>query len=155
MLLSEEERVETALLRYAQQEATRWGAERFAAEFRRRDQEERWLRAAESNTFQAPGPTDSEDAPGPAMLSGPVDACVQERVIGSDGAKLRLNRPKHARHSSVPRPPSPEPESERRRDRQRRLKRLSKDPRSMITVAEAARMSPAGRRLYGLDDPVT
>jgi len=38
-----DEELETALLAYAHQRATRWGAERFAAEFERRDEEERRL----------------------------------------------------------------------------------------------------------------
>lgn len=154
MLLTEEEIVETALLRYAQQAATKWGAKRFAFEFERREQEERWLRAAESNTFRAPGSTDEEEAIQPPMLSGLVDAAVQERVVGSDREALGLNRPKYERHSSVPRPPSPEPQDDRGRARRRRRERPTDRATSwVITPAEAARMSPAGRRLYGLDDP--
>jgi hypothetical protein len=153
MLLTEEELVETALLRYAQQVATKWGAERFAAEFERREQEERWLLADKSNTRRAPAPTEEEGAPGPAMLSGLVDAAVQGRVIGSEREEFGLNRPKFERHSSVPRPPAPEPEEDRRRTRRRRREGPARDPGWMITPAEAARMSPAGRRLYGLDDP--
>jgi hypothetical protein len=153
MLLTEEELVETALLRYAQRQATRWGAERFAAEFERREQEERWLRVAASNTFVAPGPSDEEHPPAPAVLSGLVDAAVQERVVGWDRAELGLHRPKYERHSSVPRPPAPEPEGGRRRARRRRREQPAGDLAWVITPAEAARMSPAGRRLYGLDDP--
>lgn len=154
MLRTEEERVETALLRYAQQAATKWGAERFASEFARREQEERWLRAARSNSFRAPSPTDEADVPGPATLSGLVDAAVQERVVGSGREELGLNRPRYARHPSVPRPPAPEPEEGGRRGRRRRRARLAeRSTASVITPAEAARMSPAGRRLYGLDDP--
>ena len=154
MLLTEEELVETALLRYAQQAATKWGAKRFAFEFERREQEERWLRAANSNTFRAPSSADEEHALEPPMLSGLVDAAVQERVVGSDREALRLNRPKYDRHSSVPRPPAPEPQEDRRRGRRRRRERPADRGTSwVITPAEAARMSPAGRRLYGLDDP--
>jgi hypothetical protein len=154
MLLTEEELVETALLRYAQQAATKWGAERFAFEFERREQEERWLLAANSNTLHAPSSTDEDDAKESPMLSGLVDAAVQERVVGSDREALRLNRPKYERHSSVPRPPAPEPQEDRRRGRRRRRERPADRGTSwVITPAEAARMSPAGRRLYGLDDP--
>jgi hypothetical protein len=154
MLLTEEELVETALLRYAQQAATKWGAERFAFEFERREQEERWLRAAKSNTFRAPGSTDEEDGSEPPMLSGLVDATVQEHVVGSDREALSLDRPKYERHSSVPRPPAPEPHEDRRRGRRRRRERPTDTGTSwVITPAEAARMSPAGRRLYDLDDP--
>ncbi|MDP9119600.1 MAG: hypothetical protein M3M93_04885, partial [Actinomycetota bacterium] len=139
---------------YAQQAATKWGAKRFALEFERREQEERWLRADDSNTSRAPGPTHKEDAPEPPMLSGLVDAAVQERVVGSDREEFRLNRPKYERHSSVPRPPAPEPHDDRGRARRRRRERPSHTSSSwVITPAEAARMSPAGRRLYGLDDP--
>jgi hypothetical protein len=153
VLLTEEELVETALLRYAQQVATKWGAERFAFEFERREQEERWLRAAKSNTFRAPRSTD-DDPPEPPMLSGLVDAAVQERAVGSDPEALGLNRPKYERHSSVPRPPASEPREDRGRFRRRRRERLTDSGTSwVITPAEAARMSPAGRRLYGLDDP--
>lgn len=152
MLFSEEDLVETALLRYAQQTATTWGSKRFAAEFERRDQEERWLRVAGSGSLGAPSPTDPEDASGQASLSGLVDDSVQDRVIGSDRDSLVLMRPKYSRHSSVPRPPAPEPEEGRRR-RRKRDRVTTSGPALMITPAEAARMSPAGRRLYGLDDP--
>ena len=153
MLLTEEELVETALLRYAQQAATKWGAKRFALEFERREQEERWLRAADSNTSRAPGPTDDVDTAEPPMLSGLVDAAVQERVVGSDREAFRLNRPKYERHSSVPRPPAPDPQEDRGRARRRRRERSSDTASSwVITPAEAARMSPAGRRLYGIDE---
>ena len=155
MLLTEEELVETALLRYAQQAATRWGAERFAAEFARRDLEERWLVAAKSNTFRAPTHMQAHEAPAPApaMLSGLVDAAVQEIVVSSDREELGLNTPKYKRHPSVPRPPAPAPQAGRRRALRRRRERPTRDPGWTITPAEAARMSPAGRRLYGLDDP--
>lgn len=153
MLLSEEEIVETALLRYAQQAATKWGAARFAAEFERRDREERWLKAAQTGTFRYPSMTDGEGAPGPTVRSALVDAAVEEHVVGSDPGGLVLRRPKYKRHSSVPRPPSPELEPESRRARRRRLKRVTDNPTWMITPAEAARMSPAARRLYGLEAP--
>ena len=153
MLLSEEELVETALLQYAQQKATRWGAERFAAEFKRRDLEERWLEAARSHTSPYSPTTDATDPSLPDMLSGPVDASAQESVVESDRDRFRLMRPKYERHSSVPRPPAPELGSDSRRPRRRKRERSTKDPTWMITPAEAARMSAASRRLYGLDDP--
>ena len=152
MLLSEEELVETALLRYAQQEATRWGADRFAAEFKRRDLEERWLEAARSHVSPYT-PTDATDRPITATLSGPVDAAAQESVLGSDRDELPLLRPKYQRHPSVPRPPVPEPEPTGRRHRLRKRARSTDDPAWMITPAEWARMSAAGQRLYGHDDP--
>ncbi len=152
MLLPEEELDETALLRYAQQTATRWGAERFAAEFERRDNEERWLKIVQSGTFRSPETEEPQDPPGPSTLSGLVDAAVQERVVGLERSEFSLKRPKHLRHPSVPRPPDAEPESDRRRARRRKGERPTDDQRWMITQAEAARMSPAARRLYGLDD---
>src|ERR671918_1086896 len=109
MLLTEEELVEHALLRYAQKAATRWGAERFAAEFEQRDREERWQEAARSMTSRAPSFTEADQPSAPAMLSGLVDASVQEHVVGSDRVEPGLNRPKYSRHPSVPRPPALEP----------------------------------------------
>jgi hypothetical protein len=152
VLLSEEELVETALLKYAQQAATKWGSDRFAAEFERRDLEERWLVAARSQTTPYSGRTDATDVPMPAMMSGPVDASAQESVVGPCRDELALTRPKHERHASVPRPPGPEPE-QNRRGRRRKRQPSSRDPAWMITSAERARMTAAARRLYGLDDP--
>jgi hypothetical protein len=150
VLVSEEDLVESALLRYAQQEATTWGAERFAAEFERRDLEERWLEAARSHTSPYAHAPSAADAPPPDMLSGPVDAAAQDNVVGSDRG-FRLMRPKYDRHSSVPRPPVQEPEPMRRRGRGRRRQPPTKDAGWLITPAEAARMSAASRRLYGLE----
>lgn len=149
---AEEELVEDALLRYAQQRATKWGAERFAAELHRRDLEERWLVAARSGTTPY---TPEADATTLAQtgLSGPVESGAQEHAIGSDLTEVRMVRPAYARHSSVPRPPAPEPEPKGRWPRRRKPQRPSSDPSRLITPAEAARMSAAGRRLYGLDDP--
>ena len=123
-MLTEEELVETALLRYAQQRAAKWGADRFRAEFHRRDLEERWLEAG-----------------------------AQDNVLGFDRIDARMVRPAYARHSSVPRPPAEEPVSGGKRQRRRKRDRSKNDPAWMITPAEASRMSAAGRRLYGLDDP--
>jgi hypothetical protein len=156
MLLTEEELVEHALLRYAQKAATRWGAERFAAEFERRNHEERWLKATRSNTTRAPAHTDAGDAPRPAVTSGLVDASVEDRVVGPDREEMRLSTPKYSRHPSVPRPPAPEREDDRRDRRDRRGRgrdRSAEEPRWMIPPAEVARMSPAARRLHGLSDP--
>ena len=153
MLVSEEELVEIALLKYAQQEATKWGAERFAAEFERRDLEERWLEAARTQTAPHAHMTGATDAPPPDSWSGPVDAAAQDNVVGSDRGGLHLSRPKYERHSSVPRPPSPETDPDRRRPRGRRRQPPTKDPAWLISPAEAARMSTASRRLYGLDEP--
>lgn len=152
-MLTEEDLVETALLRYAQKQATEWGADRFAAEFRRRDLEERWLEAARTNTTPyTPNFASSE----PAALSGPVDASAQDQVVETGTRdEWKLTRPAHARHASVPRPPAVEPQRDRTRFGRRKRERAPKDPAWTISPAEAARMSPAARRLYGLDDPIT
>jgi hypothetical protein len=149
---TEEELVETALLRYAQQRATTWGAHRFAAEFHRRDLEERWLVAARSGTTPYTAQADATTFAQTGM-SGPVEAGAQENVVGSDRTEARMVRPAYARHSSVPRPPTEESGSGGRRPRRTKRERPSKHPAWLITPAEAARMSAAGRRLYGLDDP--
>ncbi|MGI8616373.1 MAG: hypothetical protein ACR2L4_06290 [Actinomycetota bacterium] len=151
-MLTEEELVETALLRYAQQRATRWGAHRFATEFHRRDLEERWLVASRSGTTPYTAPDDESILSQPGM-SGPVEAGAQENVAGSDRTEALMVRPAYARHSSVPRPPAPEPEPKGRSPRRRKRERPSNEPASRISPAEAARMSAAGRRLHGLDDP--
>src|SRR5688572_18135288 len=148
-MLTEEELVETALLRYAQQRATKWGAHRFAAEFHRRDLEERWLVASRSGSTPYTAPTDATIL-SQAGLSGPVEAGAQEYAIDTDRNEAQMVRPAYARHSSVPRPPAPEPEPKGRRPRRRTRKGPSNDPASRITPAEAARMSAAGRRLHGL-----
>jgi hypothetical protein len=152
-VLTEEELVETALLRYAQQRATKWGADRFAAEFHRRDLEERWLVAARSGTTPYSDPTDPSTSSEPGMLSGPVDASSQENAVGPDRPEPGMVRPAYARHSSVPRPPTHEAEPRGGRPRRRMRERAASGSAWTITAAEAARMSPAGRRLHGLDDP--
>jgi hypothetical protein len=151
-VLTEEDLVETALLRYAQQRATKWGVERFRAEFHRRDLEERWQVAARSGT------TPYNDSIGATVLSetgmsGPVEAGAQDNVVGPDRTEARMVRPAYARHASVPRPPAQEAASGGKRPRRRKSKRASNDPAWLISPAEAARMSAASRRLYGLDDP--
>ena len=151
-MLTEEELVETALLRYAQQRAIKWGADRFAAEFHRRDLEERWLVASRAGTTPYT-PLADETPPSHTGLSGPVESGAQEHAVDADGTKALMVRPAYARHSSVPRPPAPEPEPKGRRLRGRKRKGLSSDTAWSISPAEAARMSAAGRRLYGLEDP--
>jgi hypothetical protein len=156
VLVSEEELVETALLKYSQQQATKWGADRFAAEFKRRELEERWLEASRSQTTPYSQPVEAPETRLPSALSGPVDATAQEQVVGFDRAEVRFLRPKYERHASVPRPPQQEPEPDRRRTRRRKRDRSANDdPSRLISPAEASRMSAAGRRLYGLEDPFT
>jgi hypothetical protein len=147
---TEDELSEIALLRYAQQRAAEWGAERFAAEFARRELEEQWREAADRGT--TPYTLELEESTGPPTLSGPVDSTAQAHVVGLDRTDWQLTRPKYARHPSVPRPPASEPEERGRRARRRR-ERAPKRPAPSITPGEAARMSAAGRRLHGLDDP--
>ena len=153
-MLTEEDLVETALLRYAQKRATEWGADRFAAEFRRRDLEERWVEAARTNTTPyTPLEVSSSE---PTALTGPVDASAQDLVVETATRdEWRLERPAHVRHASVPRPPADEPEADRGRLGRRKRKQVTKGAAWTIPAAEVARMSPAARRLYGLEDPVT
>jgi hypothetical protein len=151
-VLTEEDLVETALLRYAQQRATKWGADRFRAEFHRRDLEERWLVAARTGATPYSPTTDATAVPEGGM-SGPVDAGAQENAVGFDRIEARMVRPAYARHSSVPRPPAEDAASAGKRSRRRKPKPSKNDPAWLITPAEAARMSAASRRLYGLDDP--
>ena len=69
--------------------ASRWGAERFAAEFRRRDEEEqRQLRAeaAERSMLR----TGRRPIRRPMMLTGLVDASVEDRVIGAEPGRLEF-----------------------------------------------------------------
>jgi len=146
----DDEQLEAALLAYAHRKATRWGAERFAAEFERRDEEERRLTGAGTPPFRYPWEPDEIVPPPSSVLSGLVDAAVQEQVIRADPAELDLVEPPKIRHAHVPRPAKPEPEP-RRRARWLRRERDVPQRASVISEAEAARMSPAARRLYGLE----
>jgi hypothetical protein len=154
MVVTEEELVEAALLKYAQQRATKWGADRFAAEFKRRDLEERWLEASRSDTTPYTQHTAAPETTLADALTGPVDASAHGQVVEGDRAELRFLRPKYERHASVPRPPEPAPDPDRGRPRRRKRDRSrNDDPSWQISPAEASRMSAAGRRLYGLEDP--
>jgi hypothetical protein len=144
----DDEQLEAALLAYAHRKATRWGAERFAAEFERRDEEERRLTGAGTPPFRYPWEPDEIAPPPSSVLSGLVDAAVQEQVIRADPAELDLVEPPKIRHAHVPRPAPPEPEVKRRRLRR---ERAAPQRASVISEAEAARMSAAARRLYGLE----
>ena len=156
MLLSRDEGVDEAVLKGAQHEAAQWGADRFAEEFERRDEEERRLRDAEAGIFfRYPGVTYPGDEPRSDMLSGPVDQSVHHRVVESVVADVieEIRRPNPIRHAYVPRPPGPDEGSRRRRGRRgRREDRAPGGPR-IPSEAELAGMSAAGRRLYGFDDP--
>jgi hypothetical protein len=146
-----DERMEADLLSYAHREAARWGAERFAAEFRRRSEEEHRQRTAEARAFGYVGETDHGEGLA-AVTNGPVDSGVSDRAVGSDPRHMDLHKP--VRHAHVPRPPAPEAEPDRRRRRRRRERdRPAPESASFITAQEAARMSPGARRLYGIPDP--
>ena len=144
--------MEVSLLRYAQQEATRWGAERFAAEFKRRDEEERRLDDPEPHTFIYRLMTGAEDTSGSTSTDGLVDEAVRERVVGSERDEVELKKPKLMRHAHVPRPPA-SGSADPRRKRMRRRAQPTADAMWMPSAAQLDRMSAAGRRLYGLDDP--
>lgn len=154
MLMPSDEHVDEPLLKDAQQEAAQWGAGRFAAEFDRREQEEKRLRDAEAGIFfRYPGIAYADDVPAPEMLSGPVDESVGDRVVETvTSHPVEIRKPKPIRHGYVPRPPRADGEPRRRRGRRReRGHGAAAATTWMPSPAELARMSPAGRRLYGLD----
>ena len=150
MLVSEEEEVEAALLRYAQQEAARWGAARFRAEFERRDEEERRLLEAESRNYGLPSALRAPERP----TSAPelIDESVREHAVAGPHTEPEFRRPKQIRHPHGPRPPANSDPAGRRGRRRRKRERPSDDEMWMPSSAEIARMSPAGRRLYGIED---
>jgi len=69
--------LEQALLVYAQQKAARWGAERFAAEFRRRDEAEEKRPVWTSEAFSAP-----------------VEASVEAQVVEGEPSAFRPEPPR-------------------------------------------------------------
>jgi hypothetical protein len=70
-----DEALEAALLAYAQRRAARWGAERFEAEFRRRDEEDGGVWTGEA-------------------FAAPVDASVQAQVVEGEPAVFRPEPPR-------------------------------------------------------------
>jgi hypothetical protein len=83
--------LESALLAYAQRKAARWGAERFAAEFRRRDE------------MEETRPIWTSDA-----LAAPVEASVEEQVVDGEPARFRPEPPRVGFDVMlVPAPPEP------------------------------------------------
>jgi hypothetical protein len=154
MLVPWDEDVDEPLFKGARQEAAQWGADRFAAEFDRREEEERRLRDAEAGIFfRYPGVTYASDVPPPEMMSGPVDQAVGDRVVEAvAGEQVEIRKPKPIPHAHVPRPPRHEKGSGRRHDRRRRREERAPAGSWVPSEAELARMSPAGRRLYGVDD---
>jgi len=150
-----EEGFDGSAVKDAQKQAAQWGADQFAAEFERRDEEERRQRDAEAGIFfRYPGVTYPGDEPQADMMSGPVDQSVHHRVVESVTTETieEIRKPNPIRHAYVPRPPRPDEGSRRRRGRRgRREERAPGGPR-VPSEAELAGMSAAGRRLYGFDD---
>jgi hypothetical protein len=148
----EDERIEHALLAYAQRSAARVGAEWFAAEFARREEEERLQRQG------ALGSRKIVDEPVPESLPEVtlIDASVEDEVVGGAPAGLGIEpvppaAPPAMRHPHVPRPPALEPAPERKRRRRDRKLVETSTGSPVISAPEWARMSPGARRLYGLE----
>jgi hypothetical protein len=126
------------------------GAEWFAAEFARREEDERLERERAVRWH-----TTVESDPVPSPDTGLIDASVEDDVVGGAPAGLGIAPmpPSAIRHPHVPRPPvsgsEPAPGSKRRR-RDRGVASAT-TPSPAISAAEWARMSPGARRLYGVD----
>jgi hypothetical protein len=135
---------ELALLAYAQRSAARRGAEWYAAEFARRDAEERRQRELAERWQPQESPSLGD--------VGLIDASVEDNVVGGTPTGLGIPAPMPRptiRHPHVPRPPAPEPAPESKRRRRVRAMTQAPTPTPAISAAEWARMSPAARRLYG------
>jgi hypothetical protein len=149
----EDERMEHALLAYAQRSAARMGAEWFAAEFARRDEEERLQRERPVERRESGEPP--AEAPSPEVTL--IDASVEDIVVGGAPTSLGLEpipepTPQPViRHPHVPRPPQPEPAPKPKRRRRDRKQMEAPTPSFVISAPEWARMSPGARRLYGLE----
>jgi len=151
--------VEHDLLAYAQRSAARAGAEWYAAEFRRRDEEEQRAPEVRAGTHM---PESQIAATPTAEDRGLVDASAEDQLVGGAPASLGFGPPvtptaeptTTVRHPHVPRPPSvePDPETKRRRRKRDRASDAATLPPA-ISAPEWARMSPGARRLYGFDDP--
>jgi hypothetical protein len=162
--------MELALLSYAQRSAARAGAEWFAAEFARREEEEQSRRQ-----------TVARWEPAQPSVSGPsevelVDASVEDNVIGGAPTGLGIAPPPPEpepqpdpaepepepvpappvmRHPHVPRPPAP-PEAPVPAKRRRWGRAAVTEPPPtplppQISAPEWARMSPGSRKLYGVE----
>jgi hypothetical protein len=170
--------MELALLAYAQRSAARAGAEWFAAEFARREEEEqsRRQRVAKWEPAQP-----SESQPPESEL---VDASVEDNLIGGAPTGLGIApplpepapeplaapepepepaqpepepvpAPPVMRHPHVPRPPAP-PEAATPAKRRRWGRAAVSEPPPtpvppQISAPEWARMSPGARKLYGVE----
>jgi hypothetical protein len=96
----EEERMERALLAYAHRSAARVGAEWFAAEFARREEEDRLQEALAAERLAAL----NDPLPAPAPEITLIDASVEDAVVG--GAPMSLGL---APVTPEPTPPDPRP----------------------------------------------
>ena len=149
--LEDDGAMELGLLAYAQRSAARTGAAWFAAEFARREEEERRDREL---TERWQPPTVEPESP-VAPDAGLVDASVEDNLVGGAPAGLGIEAPTpptSIRHPHVPRPPAPEPAPEPKRRRWAREKTQEEPPPPAISAPEWARMSPGARRLYGVDE---
>jgi len=148
--------VEHDLLAYAQRSAARAGAEWYAAEFRRRDEEEQGAEAK-------PGVWPARPIGVTAVVEdeGLVDASAEDQLVGGAPASLGFGssltptvEPETVRHPHVPRPPAGEPDARgKRRRRKRNAAPAAETLPPAISAPEWARMSPGARRLYGFDNP--
>jgi hypothetical protein len=101
----EDERMERALLAYAHRSASRVGAEWFAAEFARRDEEERLQEAravSQREALDAP-----VRVPDPTPETTLIDASVEDAVVG--GPQTGLGLPPLTRAAVVEPEPAAEP----------------------------------------------
>jgi hypothetical protein len=119
--------MERALLAYAHRSAARVGAEWFAAEFARREEDER----VEREDAGWPTTADGWD-PAASTDVGLIDASVEDDLIGGAPAGLGL--------APLPQAVMPDPNIAE-----------ESTPPPAISAAEWARMSPGARRLYGAD----
>jgi hypothetical protein len=104
----QDEEMERALLAYAQRSAARVGAEWFAAEFARREEQER-LEIEETGrqltAAEAPVPSWSPEI---AL----VDASVEDQVVGGTSTSLGIAPPQPALEPELELEPEPEPDPE-------------------------------------------
>jgi hypothetical protein len=139
--------MELALLAYAQRSAARTGAEWFAAEFARREDEERRQRNAQA--LWQPAVVEAQ------VDEGLVDDSVADDGVGGTPSGLGIPAPPPVmRHPHVPRPPVVEDPPEPKKGRRKRETPIAVSP-PPISAPEWARMSPGARRLYGVDEPST
>ena len=146
--------LELALLAAAQKSAARMGAEWYAAEFARRDEEDRQQRERAELWETSADALESPVVPDTSL----VDAWVEDSVVGGTPVGLGIASPTPPpepaiRHPEVPRPPGQEPAPSPKRRRRGRKMEQARTPSRAISVSEWARMTPAARRLYVFDEP--